>query len=319
MQFQKAQRKRAKLRLALAGPAGSGKTTAALLIAKGLRAVYGGKIAVIDTERGSASLYSDLVEFDTLELDPPYSPERFIEAVHAAEAAKYYVLIVESATHEWAGSGGCLEINELVAASRFKGNTWSAWSETGARHRRFIDALLQSPCHVIATVRSKTETIQEGGKGKKIGMKMEQREGFEYEASVVLELEHEKHLAYATKDRTRLFSTRDPFRITSEVGRELATWLDSGAELAPEPPKEIPTGVTPHPEPYHDQDAVAAHVTQFCADVDNENTQGIVDRWAAIKGEMSLANDVWQRLKRDHKKHFDIIKATLTPKQEKVA
>lgn len=224
MQFQRAVRKRAKLRLAVAGPSGSGKTTAALNIAKGL----GGKIAVLDTERGSASLYSDQFEFDTLELNPPYAPERFIEAVHAAEKAGYDVLILDSITHEWNGSGGCCDINEALAGAKYRGNTWSAWSETTPRHRAFLDALLQSPMHIIATMRSKTETVQgEDKKVRKVGMKTEQRDGTDYEFTVMFELEHSSHIGMATKDRTRLF--RDPAVITPDTGATLLAWLDSGA------------------------------------------------------------------------------------------
>ncbi len=228
MQFERAQRKRAKLRLALAGPAGSGKTWGALMVAKGL----GGRIAVIDTERGSASLYSDLVDFDTMELAPPFSPERCIEAIHAAEKAGYDVIVFDSSSHEWNGSGGCLEINDTTAHARMKGNTWAAWNETTPRHRAFVDAILQSPCHVVCTLRSKTETVQENGKVRKIGMKAEQREGTEFEFSVVLEIEHERHLAVATKDRTRLFP--EPHKITTETGERLKNWLESGAEPVPE-------------------------------------------------------------------------------------
>lgn len=223
MQFQKATKKRAKLRLALSGPSGSGKTYGALMIAAGL----GGRIAVIDTERGSASLYSDLVEFDTLEIAPPFTPERFIEALHAAATAGYNVCVLDSITHEWDGAGGCLEINETIAHSKFKGNTWAAWNETTPRHRAFLDAILQAPMHIIATMRSKTETVQgDDKKVKKLGMKAIQREGAEYEFTVVLDLEHDKHYAIGSKDRTRLFT--EPHVISPDTGKRLLAWLDSG-------------------------------------------------------------------------------------------
>lgn len=174
--FKKAERKQSKLRLALTGASGSGKTTAALNIATGM----GGKIAVLDTENGSASLYADQFDFDVVNLTAPYTPERFIEVIGAAEKAGYDILIIDSASHEWSGKGGCLEINEMLAASKFRGNTWSAWSETTPRHRAFIDAMLRSPMHIIVTMRSKTETVQgEGKKVMKIGMKSEQRDGVE--------------------------------------------------------------------------------------------------------------------------------------------
>lgn len=243
MQFTKAVRKRAKLRLALTGPSGSGKTYGALMVARGM----GGRIAVIDTEHGSASLYSHLVDFDALELQPPYSPERYIEAIHSAEAAGYDVIIVDSTTHEWSGAGGCLEINEQIAKAKFQGNTWSAWNVTTPRHRAFLDAMLQSPAHIICTGRSKTETAQtvgQDGKKKvvKLGMKTEQRDGFEYEFTAVLDLVHEGHYATASKDRTGLFAG-DPVPISEKTGAALAAWLNSGAEPTPPPAPE------PEPEP----------------------------------------------------------------------
>ena len=239
MQFTKAVRKKSKLRLALTGPSGSGKTYSALLIAKGL----GGKVAVIDTEHGSASLYSDLMDFDSLELSPPYSPERYIAAIQAAEKAGYDVLIIDSTTHEWSGSGGCLEINEQTAQAKYRGNTWSAWNETTPRHRKFIDSMLQSGMHIIATGRSKTETSQEDtGNGKKkvvkLGMKTEQRDGFEYEFTCVLDIVHDNHYAVASKDRTGLFNS-EALVINENTGKALLAWLDSGESVAPVVPALI--------------------------------------------------------------------------------
>ena len=160
--FTKAERKKAKLKLNLNGPSGSGKTYSALTMASGL----GSKVAVIDTENESASLYANEFKFDTLPLRQPYTPERFAGAIQAAYHMGYEVLIIDSASHEWIGTGGCLEINDQSARTKFKGNTWSAWSDTTPRHRRFIDAILQTDMHIITTTRAKTETVQ--GDGKKI-------------------------------------------------------------------------------------------------------------------------------------------------------
>jgi hypothetical protein len=234
MAFVKAVRKQAKLRLALTGPSGSGKTYSALLMAKG----FGGKVAVIDTEHGSASLYCDLLEFDVMELTAPYSPERYISAIRDAEKDGYDVLIIDSITHEWNGTGGMLQINEELARSKFKGNTWSAWSESDPRHRKFVDAILQTKMHVIVTMRSKTETSAEkdsNGKTKiiQLGMKAEQRDGIIYEFTTVLDLVHGGHYATATKDRTGVFSD-DPKVITPETGKTILDWLATGVEVAPE-------------------------------------------------------------------------------------
>lgn len=224
MTFQRAKRSQAKLRLAIAGPSGSGKTYGALLISKGL----GGRVAVIDTEQNSSTLYDTLAEFDVLNLQPPYRPERFIEAIKSAEAAGYDVVIIDSISHEWNGAGGCLELNDEIAKTKYRGNTWSAWNETTPRHRAFVDTILASKCHIIATMRSKTETaqVEENGRKavKKLGMKSEQREGAEYEFTTVLDLVHDGHYATASKDRSGMFGG-DPQRITEETGRKLATWL----------------------------------------------------------------------------------------------
>lgn len=228
MKFEKAMRKKAKLRLALTGPSGSGKTYSALLVAKGI----GGKIAFIDTEKGSASLYSDVAEFDVLELDPPFSPERFIEAIKSAEDAGYDSLVIDSITHEWGGVGGCLELVDTIAKAKYRGNSWSAWSEINPRHRLFLDAILRSPMHIIATMRSKTETtqVEENGRKKvaKLGMKSEQRDGVEYEFTTVLDIAHETHHAIASKDRTKLFSNSDPVILSEDTGKQLLNWLESG-------------------------------------------------------------------------------------------
>ncbi|MBB5414050.1 ATP-binding protein [Paraburkholderia atlantica] len=241
MAFVKAVRKKSKLRLGITGPSGSGKTLGALLIAKGL----GGKIALIDTEKGSASLYADDkrydVEFDTMDLDPPYAPENFIKAMKEAEQGGYDTLIIDSVTHEWSGVGGCLELVDEIARARYKGNSWSAWNDVTPRHRAFIDAILRSSLHIIITMRSKTETaqVEENGRKKvvKLGMKAEQRDGFEYELTSILDVQHESNYALPSKDRTGLFSGRDPFKISEATGVMLRDWLESGAE----PTKEVLT------------------------------------------------------------------------------
>ena len=239
MKFEKATRKKAKLRLALTGPSGAGKTYSALLVAKGI----GGRVAVLDTEKGSASLYSDVTDFDVVELDPPFSPERFIEAINAAEKDGYDTLVLDSITHEWSGVGGCLELVDTIAKTKFRGNSWSAWSEINPRHRLFLDAILRSPMHIIATMRSKTETAQVEENGRKkvanVGMKSVHRDGVEYEFTTVLDIGHETHHAIASKDRTKLFSNADPVVLSEETGKQLLNWLDSGVDPLKEALKQF--------------------------------------------------------------------------------
>lgn len=241
--FKRAERKQAKLRLALSGPSGSGKTTGALLIAKGI----GGKIAVLDTERGSASLYADLCDFDVVELAPPYTPERYIEIIREAEKSGYTTLILDSITHEWNGQGGILEIVDNVARSKFKGNSYAAWNEGTPRHQKFIDAMLASPLHIIATMRSKAVYVEtEKGNGRKSiekqGSAPQQRDGLEYEFTAVLDLAVAGNLANASKDRTRLF--HDPFVISEDTGRKLLEWLNSGKSFTEQAKESNPEPMT---------------------------------------------------------------------------
>ena len=247
--IRKARRSATKLRILLTSPSGGGKTFGALLLAKGL----GGRTVVIDTEEGSSDLYDELHEFDVIDLKPPFTPERYVEAISAAEAAGYEVIVVDSVTHCWSGKGGCLELVDDIAKAQFRGNTWSAFSVITPRWRAFVDAILRSSAHIVCTGRSKTETAQVEDHGKKkvakLGMKLEARDGLEYEFTTVLDLVHDGHYATVSKDRTGIFSG-DPKPITVETGKRLAEWL-AGAEPAEDtkprpaqPPKATATKPT---------------------------------------------------------------------------
>jgi len=223
--LKKATRKQVKLRLNISAPSGAGKTYSALRMAKGLCGDWS-KVAVIDTENGSASLYSDLGDFNTIDLTPPYTPEKYIGAINMCVQAGMEVIIIDSSTHEWA----CLlEENELLAQSKFRGNTWSAWSQTTPRHDKFINSVLHCSAHVITCTRSKMETVMgDDKKVKKVGMKDVQREGWEYELTISLNIDRDTHLAIPSKDRTNLFEGKNPFLITEETGKLIADWCNSG-------------------------------------------------------------------------------------------
>lgn len=237
MQLQKATRKKAKLRLNLSAPSGAGKTYSALLMAKGLVGEWE-KIAVIDTENGSASLYEHLGPFNAIDLTPPFTPERYIQAIDTCIAAGMECIIIDSSTHEWSGSGGCLEANDKLAAAKYRGNSWSAWNETTPRHDAFVNKVLQCPVHVITCTRSKMDTVMtDDKKVKKVGMKDIQRDGWEYELTVSLNIDRDTHTAIASKDRTELFDGKQPFVITEATGKMIRDWCDKGVDLKPEPPK----------------------------------------------------------------------------------
>lgn len=223
MAFTKAKRTNAKLRLAITGTSGSGKTYGALLIALGLE----GKIAVIDTENGSADLYAHLGDYDTCQLTPPFDPRRYVQLIHEAEHEGYNVIIIDSLSHEWNAEGGSLDLQGKIAASKYKGNTYAAWRDVTPLHDSLINAIIASPCHIIATMRSKTETVfnPENRQVQKVGLAPVQRDNVEYEFTTVLDIS-QNHLASVSKDRTGLFPDT-PFMITPKVGTRLLEWLNS--------------------------------------------------------------------------------------------
>lgn len=232
MSFEKANKVKQKLRLLLEGPSGSGKTFSALIVASALAKSADKRIAFIDTEYGSASLYADKFDFDVLELKPPFTPEKYISAIREASLSNdYAVLIIDSISHEWSGEGGCLDIQTKL------GGNFNAWGKVTPRHRAFIDAILASNIHIIGCARTKSDYIMEEGvnrKGEatvkpvKVGTKTEQREGLEFEFTTIFRLNQE-HIASVSKDRTSLFEGVDEI-ITEETGIKLLKWLNSGKE-----------------------------------------------------------------------------------------
>lgn len=234
MQLRKATRQKARLRVGLAGPSGSGKTYSAILMAKGLAGGDLTKVALIDTENGSGELYTHLGEYNVVTLTAPFTPERYIEAIKACEAAGMSVIIIDSISHEWDGKGGCLEIVDQLAQGKM--NSYTAWGKVTPRHNAFTGAILQSPCHVITTVRKKQDyAMEKDANGKttiqKLGLKEITREGFEYELTLNFELSI-NHLATAGKDRTGLYMDQPEFKIDEVVGQVLLEWANEGVESA---------------------------------------------------------------------------------------
>ena len=226
MKLQKAQKEQVKLRVGISGASGFGKSFSALLLAYGITNDWN-KIAVIDTENGSANLYSELGNYNTVNLLPPYSPERYIEAIELCEKSNIEVIILDSITHEWSGKGGCLQLHEQL------GGRFQDWGKVSPRHQAFIDKILQSKSHIITTVRRKVDYSMDkdqNGRTKvtKHGTKEITREGFEYELTVNFEIINDNHLTLASKDRTGLFMNKPEFIITSGTGKLLKNWCNNG-------------------------------------------------------------------------------------------
>jgi hypothetical protein len=225
--FNKAEKSQSKLRLAIFGPSGSGKTYTSLSIATGIIGRVGGKIAVIDTERGSASKYADRFDFDVAELTDT-SIDGYCRFIDYA-SGKYSVLIIDSISHAWQE---LIEMVDKLAFSKYKGNSWSAWSEGTPLQKRFLRSLLSFDGHIIATIRSKTEwtVSSDGGKSRpmRVGLAPEQGKGIEYEFDMLMEITPEHYVTFI-KDRTGKYQDKIIDKPTHEMGESLADWLSSGA------------------------------------------------------------------------------------------
>jgi hypothetical protein len=228
MQLQTAQRKRAKIKMGLQGPSGSGKTYSALLLAYGLCYNWN-KVAVVDTENHSAELYAHLGEYNVINLTAPFTPEKYIQALEVCEKAGMEVVIIDSTTHEWE--------NLLEYHSSLQGNSFTNWGKITPRHNDFVQKILQSSCHIISTVRTKQDYVLSEKNGKmvpeKVGLKSVQRDGLEYEFTLVFDLDMKNH-ATASKDRTGLFFGKPEQKLKVETGKLIQDWCNSGTEVTTE-------------------------------------------------------------------------------------
>ena len=225
--FERATKDQAKARVALAGPSGSGKTWTALTIAGAL----GDKVAVIDTERGSASKYASNFSFDRLNMHR-YDPRDLAKALASAAQGGYDVVIVDSLSKFWSGQGGMLEQVDAAAKRGYGGNSFGGWKEARPMESAMIEALLGYPGHVIVTMRTKTAyEIIEDDRGRKVptklGLKPEQREGIEYEFDIVGDMDLQNALT-VSKSRCPALSGRVIQRPDSSLGEEILAWLSDG-------------------------------------------------------------------------------------------
>ncbi len=241
-QARKAVKHTVKLKIGIQGPSGSGKTLGALSLAKGL--VPGGKILLVDTEHESASLYADRYEFDTIPLQPPFLSENYEACIDYAVKNGYDVLVIDSITHQWDGDGGILRRKEAVDDRG--GNSFTNWKPFTSEHNQFKEKIIQAPICIIATMRSKTEYIMEANdKGKqqpkKVGTAPIQREGMEYEFSLVFDVQMD-HRGKASKNRTGLFDGNLVNLCDPKTAEALVSWMSSGdpAPLPAATPAQAP-------------------------------------------------------------------------------
>lgn len=239
MGFQKAKREKLWAKVLLAGPSGAGKTYSALKLATGIAKKCGSSVAAIDTENGRIRYYADEFEFDDMQLEEPYSPEKYIEAIEDAVNSGYKVLIIDSISHEWAY---CNEVHD-----KMPGNSYTNWGKITPRHNAFMEKILQSPIHVIATVRGKDAYTMEDKNGKqipkKVGLGYQARTDTEYNYTVTFNIAQDTHIADSTKDNTHIFEGRYDV-LTEADGAKLYAWANSG-----DVPTSKPAKSARYPEP----------------------------------------------------------------------
>lgn len=233
--FKKAIKTDAKLRMALSGPAGSGKTKTSLIFATAL--AEGKPIALVDTEHGSASKYADEFDFDVLEL-AEFHPDRFVEAIQFAADNGYGVIVLDSLSHAWNGIGGMLDLVDQIAKRKYQGNSFAAWKDATPVQNRMIEAIIGTDIHIIATMRAKTEYAMEKdertGKSapKRVGMAPQQRDGFEYEFDIMGELDVDNTLIIQ-KTRCSAINGKIFAKPDSKVMEPIKAWLKGEAKPAP--------------------------------------------------------------------------------------
>ncbi|MFK7059515.1 AAA family ATPase [Flavobacterium oreochromis] len=226
MQLRQSERRKAKIKMALQGSAGSGKTYSSLLLAQGLTNGDFSKVAIIDTENGSADLYAHLGNYNVLTLTPPFTPDNYIKAIDVCEKAGIEVIIIDSISHCW---DYLLDYHSSLA-----GNSFTNWAKIKPLEKAFMDKILQCDAHVIATMRTKQDYVLNQKDGKfipeKVGLKAVQRDGIDFEFTLVFDIDI-KHFAVSSKDRTGLFMGKPEFTINPSTGRKILEWCNSGTNL----------------------------------------------------------------------------------------
>lgn len=237
---QKAKREQVWTKIALMAPSGGGKTYSALKLATGMREelekTKGSPVKVLmaNTEGSRGRYYANEFDFDIVDLEPPYAPELFIELINYAVEDHYDILIMDSTSPEWEGTGGCLELHQLA------GGAWQNWKDITPRHQKFLDTIENSPIHIIATMKGKDQyEIEKDEKGKvnikKLGVGGKQREGFEYTFTCTFMLDQKTHIATAQKDNTHIFEGEAGTVLSESYGRRIIKWANDGEKVDPKP------------------------------------------------------------------------------------
>lgn len=237
-QVKKAVREKIYVKVALMSPSGGGKTYSALKLATGMadkieeQTGKRPKILLGNTEAKRGYYYANEFDYDIVDIDAPHNPEKYVDFIDFAVKEGYGILIIDSSSHEWEGKGGCLEIQQQV------GGTYQAWGKVTPRHNKFIEAIADSPIHLIATMRGKDQyELEKDDKGKtsvkKLGVGAKQRDGFEYEFTCTFLIDQKTHMAEVQKDNTHIFENDSATLLNESYGEKIIEWANSGEGYTP--------------------------------------------------------------------------------------
>lgn len=275
----KATRKLIPVKIALIAPSGGGKTYGGLRLATGMKEEIEletgkeAKILMANTEGARGEYYADEFDYDIVDVEAPHNPEKYVELIQAAIDAGYDILIIDSSSHEWEGKGGCLELQQKA------GGTYQSWAKVTPRHNRFIEAIADSPIHIIATMRGKDQyEIEKNDKGKttvkKLGVGSKQREGFEYEFTATFMIDQKTNMAEAQKDNTHIFDNETAVQLSEEHGRKLIKWANSGKGFAP----TVKTNVnTVEKTEEDDIKAIKQEIIKVCTELGGQKNKEMMD------------------------------------------
>ena len=244
-QVKKAKRELIYPKIAIIAPSGGGKTYGSLRLATGMAQEIEketgkkAKILMGNTESKRGLYYANEFDYDIVDLDPPYNPEKFVEFIEFAVEEGYDILIIDSSSHEWEGKGGCLDLQQQA------GGTYQSWAKVSPRHQKFINAIADSPITIIATMRGKDQyemSKDERGRAsvQKLGVGAKQREGFEYEFTCTFLVDQKTNTAEVQKDNTHIFDSEGPTILTEAHGAKIMKWANSGEGYTPVVRKEEP-------------------------------------------------------------------------------
>lgn len=237
-QVKKAKREKIYVKIALMAPSGGGKTYGSLRLATGMAKEIQNetgkpaKILLANTEQKRGYYYANEFDYDIVDVDAPHNPEKYVELIEFAVSEGYDILIIDSSSHEWEGKGGCLELHQQA------GGTYQAWGKVTPRHNKFINAIADSPIHIIATMRGKDQyEVSKDDKGKtsvqKLGVGAKQRDGFEYEFTCTFLIDQKTNCAEVQKDNTHIFENEGSTLLTENHGKKIIQWANSGEGYTP--------------------------------------------------------------------------------------